>query len=51
MNKHVYDVGIKFHSRPIGRKLADGEFSGEAFRQTVLLPFLMMSELRGQKMF
>lgn len=39
MNKQVYDVGNRFHNRPIGRKLADGEFSGEAFRQIVLFPF------------
>ncbi|MBC69734.1 MULTISPECIES: STAS-like domain-containing protein [Acinetobacter] len=49
MNKHVYDVGIKFHNRPIGRKLADGEFSGEAFRQTVLLPFFNDVRAKGSK--
>lgn len=39
MSKHVYDVGNSFHHRPMGRKKADGEFSGEVFRETILLPF------------
>lgn len=47
MNKQVYDVGNRFHHRPIGRKLADGEFSGEVFREKVLLPFFKDIKARG----
>lgn len=39
MEKIVYDVGSRFHHRPIGRKRSDGDYSGEVFREKVLLPF------------
>ena len=39
MSKRFYDVGNQFHHRPIGRKREDGEYSGEVFREDVLIPF------------
>lgn len=47
MERILYDVGNKFHHRPMGRKKTDGEFSGEVFREKILYPFF--SELSTQK--
>ncbi len=39
MEKYIIDVGTEFYPRPMGRKIADGQHSGEAFRVQFLMPF------------
>ena len=48
MEKIVYDVGSKFHHRPMGRKRVDGDYSGEVFRQDVLLPFFEAAHIKDE---
>lgn len=40
MTNHVIKVVKNFGPRPYGRYRADGEYSGEAFREDVLVPAL-----------
>lgn len=48
MNDNVIYVANDFYPRPSGRYLKDGQYTGEAFRNRVLIPRLQKIQSSGQ---